>query len=231
MKNIREKLEAVTDFLSLGFKITLGGDCSHEIRRWLHLGRKAMTNLDSAMKSIDITLLIKVSVVKTMVFPVVTYGCESWTVKKAECQWIDTFKLWCWRRLLIPLNSKEIKPVNLKWNQPWILIGRTDAEAEAPVFWCKESTHWKRPWCWERLKARGEGDDRGWDGWMASPTQWTWVWTNSGRQWRTGDLGVVQSTRLQRVRKNLATEKQQQNQYPADLKMKVLKIIFEEDFN
>ena len=156
MKNIREKLEVVTDFLSLGFKITLGGDCSHEIRRWLHLGRKAMTNLDSAMKSIDITLLIKVSVVKTMVFPVVTYGCESWTVKKAECQWIDTFKLWCWRRLLIPLDSKEIKPVNLKWNQPWILIGRTDAEAEAPVFWCKQLSHWKSPWCWERLRTKAK---------------------------------------------------------------------------
>ena len=94
-----EKVEVVTDFLFLGSKIIVGGDCSHEIRRLL-LGRKAMTNLDSVLKSRDVTLPTKVCMVKAMVFPVVTYGCEGWSVKKAECQRIDAFKLWCWKRLL-----------------------------------------------------------------------------------------------------------------------------------
>ena len=107
-------------------------DCSHEIRRRLLLGRKAMTNLDSVLKSKDITLLTKVLIVKAMVFPIVMYGCESWTIKKAECQRIDAFELQCLRRLL---DSKEIKPVNPKGNQPWIFIGRTTAEAEAPILW------------------------------------------------------------------------------------------------
>ena len=113
-----EKVEAVTYFLCLGSKITADGDCSHEIRRQLLLGRKAMTNLDSVLKSKDITLPTKVPVVKAMVFPVVTYSCESWTVKKAERQKIDAFELWCWRRLKSPLENKEKRPVNLKGNQP-----------------------------------------------------------------------------------------------------------------
>ena len=104
----------MTDFLFLGSKITADGDCSHVIRTHLLLGRKAMTNLDRVLKSRDITLLTKVCILKAMVFPVVTYGCESWMVKKAECQRIDNFKLWCWRRLL----RVEIKAVNLKGNQP-----------------------------------------------------------------------------------------------------------------
>ena len=98
----------MTDFLSLGFKITVDDDCSHEIRRCLLLGRKAMTNIDSILKSKDITLLIKVCIVKSMVFPVVMYGCESWTIKKAECQRIDAFELLSWRRLLrIPWTAKR----------------------------------------------------------------------------------------------------------------------------
>ena len=95
-----EKVEVVTDFLFLGSKIIVGGDCSHEIRRRLLLGRKAMTNLDSVLKSRDVTLPTKVCIVKAMVFPVVTDGCEGWSVKKAECQRIDAFELWCWKRLL-----------------------------------------------------------------------------------------------------------------------------------
>ena len=95
-----ETVEIVTDFIFLGSKITVDGDCSHEIKRRLLLGRKVMTNLDSILKSRDITLLIKACVVKTMVFPVVIYGCKSWTIKKAECQRIDAFELWCWRRFL-----------------------------------------------------------------------------------------------------------------------------------
>ena len=115
MANRREKVEVVTDFLFLGSKITADGNCSHEIRRLLLLGKKAMTNLDSMLKSRDFTLPTKGCIVKTMVFPVVTYSGESWTVKKAECQRIDAFELWCWRRLLkVPWT---FKPVNLKGDQ------------------------------------------------------------------------------------------------------------------
>ena len=111
-----------------------------------------------------------------------------------------------------PLDNKEIKPVNPKQNQPWIFIGRTDAEAEAPTLatWCEVPTHWERPWCWERLRAGGEGDDRGWDGWMVSPTQWTWVWASSGRERRTGKLGVLQAIEAQRTGHDFVTEQQQQ---------------------
>ena len=148
---------------------------------------------DSILKSRDIALPAKVHLVKAMVFPVVMYRCESWTVNKAECQRIDAFELWCWRRLESPLESKEIQPVHLKGNQSWLFIGRADVEAETLATWCKELTHWKRPWCWERLKVGGEGANRGWDGWMASPTQWTWVWVNSGSWWYTGRRGMLQS--------------------------------------
>ena len=111
--------------------------CSCAINRCLLLGRKAMTNLDSILKSRDITLLTKVHIVKSIAFPVVMYGCESWTIKKAEHWRIDAFELWCWRRLLrVPwTNYKEIKPVNPKGSQSWIFIGRTDAEAEALILW------------------------------------------------------------------------------------------------
>ena len=125
-------------------KIIADGDCSHEIKRHLLLGRKVMTNLDSVLKSRDITLPTKVCLVKAMVFPEVMYSCESWTIKKAEHWSIDAFELWCWRRLLrVHWTSKEIQPVNRKRNHPWLFIGRTDAEAEAPILgpWYKEQTH------------------------------------------------------------------------------------------
>ena len=119
-----------------GSKITADGDCSHEIKRRLLLGGKVMTNLYSIFKSRDITLPTKVYLVKAMVFPVVMYGCESWTVKKAECQRIDAFELCCWRRLLeSPLDCKEIQPVHSKGDQSWVFIGRTDAKAETPILW------------------------------------------------------------------------------------------------
>ena len=130
-----ETVEAVSYFILGGSKITADGDCSHEIKRRLLLGRKVMTNLDSVLKSRDITLTTKVRLVKAMVFPVVMYGCESWTVKKAEHQRIDSFELWCWRRLLSPLDCKEIQPVHSEGDQPWVFFGRTDAEAETPVLW------------------------------------------------------------------------------------------------
>ena len=109
-----ETVETVSDFIFLGSKITTDGDCSHEIKRRFLLGRKVMTNLDSIFKSRDITLSTKVHLVKAMVFPVVMYGCESWNVKKAECQRIDAFELWCWRGLSLesPLDCKEIQPVH-----------------------------------------------------------------------------------------------------------------------
>ena len=119
-----EKVETVTDFLSLGSKITVSGDCSHEIKRHLLLGRKAMTNLDSILKSKDITLPRKIYIVKAMVFPVVKYGCESWTIKKAEYWRIDAFKLVLEKTLESPLDSKEILPFSTRGNRPWIFIER-----------------------------------------------------------------------------------------------------------
>ena len=116
----------------LGSKITEDGDCSHEIKRCLRLGRKVMTNLDSIFKSRDITLPTKVRLVKAMVFPVVMHGCESWTVKKAENRRIDVFELRCWRR---PLDCKEIQLVHSKGDQSRVLFGRTDAKAETPILW------------------------------------------------------------------------------------------------
>ena len=123
-----ETVETVTDFIFGGSKITADGDCSQEIKRHLFLGRKVMTNLDSILKSRDITLTAKVRLVKAMVFPVVMYGCESWTVKKAELRRIDTSELWCWRKIFeSPLDCKEIQPVHSKGDQSWVFIGRTDA--------------------------------------------------------------------------------------------------------
>ena len=114
-----ETMETVTDFIFLGSKISADGNCSHEIKRCLLLGRKGMTNLDSILKSRDISLPTKVLLVKAMVFPVVVYGCESWTIQKADHRRIDAFELWCWRRLLeSPLDYKKVQPVNPKGDQP-----------------------------------------------------------------------------------------------------------------
>ena len=126
---------------------------------------------------------------------------ESWALKN-WCFWTVVLE----KTLESPLHCKEIQPVHPQGNQSWIFIGRADAEAEALMLWPPdELTHWKRPWCWERLKAGGEGDDRGWDDWMAS-TQWKWVWVNSGSWWWTGRTGVLQSMGSQRVGHDWATE-------------------------
>ena len=127
----------MSGFLFLGSKITADGDCTHEIKRRLLLGRKVMTNLDSIFKSRDITLPTKVHLVKAMVFPVVMYGCESWTVKKAEHQRVDAFELWCWRRLLrVPWTARRSNPAILKEISPeHSFEGLMDAEAETPVLW------------------------------------------------------------------------------------------------
>ena len=122
-----------------------------------------------------------------------------WELDYKEC-W--ELKNWCFWTVVLeetletPLDCKEIQPVIPKGNQSWIFIGRTDAEAETPILlatWCEELTHWKSPWCWERLKVGGEGDNRGWDGWMASPTWWTWVWVGSRRWWWTEKPSLLHS--------------------------------------
>ena len=130
---------------------------------------------------------------------------ESWAPKN-WCFWTVVQR--SWRRLENPLDCKEIQPVHPKGDQSWVFIGRTYVEWNSNTLatWWEELTHLKRPWCWERLKAGGEGDDRGWDGQMASLTQWTWVWVNSRSQWWTGRLGVLQSMGSQRVRHDWETE-------------------------
>ena len=126
-------METVTDFIFLGSKITADGDCSHEIKRHLLLGRKVMTNLDSLLKSRDITLSTKVHLVKVMIFPVVVYGCESWTIQKAECRRIDAFELWCWRRhLRVPWTARRSIQSILKEISPEYSL---EAEAETPILW------------------------------------------------------------------------------------------------
>ena len=198
-----------TLFWRVGSKITADGDRRHEVKRRLLIGRKVMTILDSILKSRDITLSTKVHLVKAMVFPVVIYGCESWTIKEPEHWRIDAFELWCWRRLLrVPWTArrsnqsilKEISPgcsleelmLKLKLQYLGHLMRRTDSFEKTLML--------------GKLKVGGEGDNRGWDGWMASPTQWTWVWVNSGSWWWTGRPGVLQSMGLQKVRHNWATE-------------------------
>ena len=137
------------------------------------------------------------------------YGCESWTIKKAECWQIDAFKLWWWRRLWrVPWTARRSNrsilkelDLNIHWKD-WCWSWNFNTLAT----WCEELTHWKRPWCWERLKAGGEGDDRWWDGWMASPTQWTWVWVNSGSWWWIGKPGMLRFMWSQIVGHELVTE-------------------------
>ena len=131
-----ETVETLTDFILGGSKITADGDCSHEIKRHSLIERKVMIKLDSILQSRDITLPTKLHLVKAMVFPVVMYVCESWTIKRAECQRIEAFELWCWRILFeSPLDCREIQPVHPKGDQSWVFIGRTDVEAETPVLW------------------------------------------------------------------------------------------------
>ena len=175
----------------------------------LLLGRKVMTNLDSIFKSRSITLPTKVRLVKVMVFSVVMYGCESWTVKKAEWWRIDAFELWCWRRLFrVPWTERRSNQSILKEISPeisleeWCWSWNSSTLATS----CEELTHWKGLWCWEGLGAGGEGDDRGWDGWMASLTLWTWVWMNSRSWWWTVRPGMLRFMGSRRVRHDWATE-------------------------
>ena len=196
----------MTDFIFLGSKITDDGGCSHEIKRHLLLGRKAMITLDSILKSrhyfADKGLYSQsCGFSNSHVWMWKLDHKESWALKN-----------WCFQPVVLeknPLDSKEIKEVNPKGKQSEYSLERLSWSWSSNnlATWCKELTHWKRPWCWERLKA-GEGDDRGWDGWMASLTQWTWVWANSGRWWRTGKPGILQSMGSQRVGHEWVTEQQ-----------------------
>ena len=191
-----ETVETVADLIFGGSKITADGDCSHQIKRRLLLGRKVMTNLDNIFKSRDITLPPKVRLVKAMVFPVVMYGCESWTVMKAECQRIDAFELWCWRRLLRVLwTARRSNQSILKGISPGCSLEGMMLKLKLQYFGhlMRRVDYSKRLWCWEGLGAGGKGDDRRWDGWMASLTWWTWVWLKSGSLWWTGGLACYNS--------------------------------------
>ena len=162
-----------------------------------------MINLDNMLKSRDITLPTKVSLVKAMVFP--SSHVWVWELDHKE-GW--ALKNWCFWTMVLEktleslLDCMEIQPVCTNGNHSWVFIGRTDGNWNPNTLatWCEELTHLKRPWSWKRLKAGAEGDIRGWDGWMASPTQWTWVWVNCGSWWWTERPGMLQSMRLQRLR-------------------------------
>ena len=165
---------------------------------------EAMTNLDSILKSRDITLPTKVCLVKAMVFPVIMYRCESWTIKKAEPWRVDAFEQRRWRRLFRDTwtarrsNQSVLKEISLEYLLEGLML-----KLKLQYFGhLEELIDLKRPWCWEKLMVGGEGDDRGWDGWMASPTRWTGVWVNSRSWWWTGKPGVLQSVGWQRVGRN-----------------------------
>ena len=202
--------ETESNFIFGGSKITADGVCSHEIKRCLPFGRKVMTNLDSIFKSRDITLPTKVRLVKAMGFPVVMYGCESWTVKKAECWRTDAFELVLGKILESPLDCKEIQPVHLEGDRSWDFFGRNDAEAEIPVLWPPHAKSWLigkdpdagRDWGQEEKGTTEDEMARG-HHWL---TRWTWVWVNSGSWWWTGRPGVLRFMGSQRVRHDWATE-------------------------
>ena len=168
--------ETVADFIFLGFKITADGDCSHEIKRCFLLGRKVMTNLGSILKRRDNTLPTKVHLVKTMVFPVIMYGCESWTIKKAECWRIDAFEMWCWRRLLrVPWttwrsNQSILKEISPGYSLEGLML-KLKLQHFGYLMWSADS--FEKTLMLGKTEGRREEDDRGWYGWMASLTQWT----------------------------------------------------------
>ena len=204
-----ETVETLSHFIFLCSKITADGDCNHEIKRHLLLGRKVMSNPDSILKSRDITLPTKVRLVKAMVFPVVMYGCESWTVKKAEHGRIDAFELWCWRRLLrVPWTARRSNQSILKGISPGCSFEGLMLKLKLQYFdyLMQRVDSLEKTLMLGGIGGRRRGYDRGWDGWMASPTRWTWVWVNSGSLWWTGRPGMLRFMGLQRVRHDWATE-------------------------
>ena len=199
------KVEAVTDFLFLDSKITADRDCSHEIKRHFLLGTKAMTSPDSVLKGKDITLLTKGRTVKAIVLPVVMYECEGWTIKKAECQRIDPFELWCWRRLLrVPWTARRSNQSILKQINPEYSLEELMLKLQSfdDLMWRGNSL--ENTLMLGKIEGRRRGRQR--MRWMASPTQWTWVWANFRRQWRTGKPGLLQSMGSQRIGHDWATE-------------------------
>ena len=168
-----------------------------------------MTNLQRILKSRDIILPTKIHLVKAMVFPVVTYGCKSWTIKKGEHWRIDAFELWCWRRLLrVPWIARRSNQSILKEISPGCSLEGLMLKVKLQHFGhlMRRADSFEKTWCWRRLRAGGEGDDRGWDGWMASLTQWTWVCVDSGSWWWTGRPGMLWFMGWQRVGHDWATE-------------------------
>ena len=171
-----------------------------------------MTSLDSVLKSRDITLPTKVCLVKAMIFPVVMYGCENWTIKKTEHRRIDIFELWCWRRLLrVSWTARRSNQSVLKEISPVCSLEGLMMKLKLQYFGhlMQKADSLENTLMLGKIEGRRSGGDRGWADWMASLTQWTWVWANSGRQWRTEEPGVLRSMG-QRVRHDLATEQQQQ---------------------
>ena len=191
----RETVETVADFILGGSKITADSDCSHEIKRRLLLGRKVMTNLDSLLKSRDIILSTKAHLVKAMVSPVVMFGCESWTVKKAECWRIDAFELWCWRLLRVPWTARRLNQSILKEFSPECSLKRLMLKLKLQYFGhlMRRTDSFEKSLMLGKIEGGKRRDDRGWYGWMASLIQWTWVWVYS-ESWRwTGRPGMLQS--------------------------------------
>ena len=181
----------------------------HAIKRHLLLGRKVMTNLHSILKSRDITLPRKVCLVKAMVFPVVMYGCDSWTIKKAECWKIDAFELWCWRSLLrVPWTTRRSNQSILKEISPGCSLEGQMLKLKFQYFGhlMRRADSLEKTLMLGKIEGRRRRGRQRWDGWMASPIQWTWVWVNSGSWWWTGRPGVLWSLGSQRVGHNWATE-------------------------
>ena len=204
-----ETVETVSDFIFWGSKITADGDCSQEIKRHLLLGRKGMTNLNSVFKSRDITLPTKVHLVKAMVFPVVMYGYESRTVKKAEHQRIDVFDLWCWRRLLrVPWTARRSNKSILKEISPEHslegLMLKLKLQYFGHLMWRVDSL--EKPLMLGGIGGRRRRGRQRMRWWMASPTQWMWVWVNSGSWWWTVRPGMLWFMGSQRVGHDWATE-------------------------
>ena len=177
-------METGTVFILGDSKITADVECNHEIKRCLLLGGKTMTNLDSIIKSRDITLPTKVCTVKSMVFPVVMYGCESWTLNAKELMILNC-GVKSSRLLRVPWNARRSKQSILKEIIPEYSSEGLLLKPEAPILWPHDANNWliRKDWFRERSKAGGEGNDRGWDGWIASPIQRTWVWASSGSWW------------------------------------------------
>ena len=203
-----ETVEAVDDFIFGGSKITADGDCSHEIKRHLFLERKVMTNLDSILKTRNITLSTKVHLVKAMVFPVVMYGCESWTIKKAEHRKIDAFELWCWRRLLRVSwtarrsNQSILKEISPRCSSEGLKL-KLELQYFGHLMWSADSL--EKTLMLGKIEGRRRGRQRMW--WLDGITNsMPWVWVNSGSWWWTGRPGMLRFMGSQRVRHEWATD-------------------------